>query len=131
MLAAPDKRRRLGVAITTPKFVASIGARAAEPGPTKLYTGTRVTSENPNALVVDPGRLVEASRQVVATCIARNKAKAVIIGGGPIGNAPIALTPMFSVPVIAPIPAAVHRMLELVRKRINSARAAHGWTIRQ
>ncbi len=66
-------------------------------------------------LVADPAGLVEAFRDAVATCIERDKAEAVIIGGGPLGNAAIALTPMFSIPVIAPIPAAVHRMLGLVR----------------
>ncbi len=116
MLAASDKGRRFGVATTTPKLVASIDARAAELGLAKLYTGTRVTTEDPNKLVADPGRLVEALRQVVATCIERDNAEAVIIGGGPLGNAAIALTPMFSIPVIAPIPAAVQRMLGLVRK---------------
>jgi allantoin racemase len=116
MLAASDKGRRFGVATTTPKLVASIDARAAELGLAKLYTGTRVTSEDPNKLVADPARLVEALRDVVATCIERDEAEAVIIGGGPLGNAAIALTPMFSIPVIAPIPAAVNRMLGLVRK---------------
>jgi allantoin racemase len=116
MLAASDKGRRFGVATTTPLLVASIDARAAELGLAKLYTGTRVTTEDPNKLVADPGRLVEALRDVVATCIERDKAEAVIIGGGPLGNAAIALTPMFSIPVIAPIPAAVNRMLGLVRK---------------
>jgi allantoin racemase len=116
MLAASDNGRRFGVATTTPMLVASIDARAAELGLAKLYTGTRVTTEDPNKLVADPGRLVEALREVVASCIERDKAGAVIIGGGPLGNAAIALTPMFSIPVIAPIPAAVHRMLGLVRK---------------
>jgi allantoin racemase len=59
--------------------------------------------------------LVEALRKVVTTCIERDKAEAVIIGGGPLGNAAIALTPMFSIPVIAPIPVAVNRILRLVR----------------
>jgi allantoin racemase len=116
MLAASDKGRRFGVATTTPKLVASIDARAAELGLAKLYTGTRVTTEDPNKLVADPGRLVEALRDVVATCIERDKAEAVIIGGGPLGNAAIALTPMFSIPVIAPIPAAVHRVVGMVGK---------------
>jgi allantoin racemase len=114
MLAASDKDRRFGVATTTPKLVASIDARAAELGLAKLYTGTRVTTEDPNKLVADPGRLIEALRDVVATCIERDKAEAVIIGGGPLGNAATALTPMFSVPVIAPIPMAVQRMVGLV-----------------
>jgi allantoin racemase len=116
MLAASDNGRRFGVATTTPMLVASIDARAADLGLATLYTGTRVTSDDPNKLVADPRRLVEALREVVATCIERDKAEAVIIGGGPLGNAAIALTPMFSIPVIAPIPVAVERMLELVRK---------------
>jgi allantoin racemase len=116
MLAASDKGRRFGVATTTPKLVASIDARAAELGLAKLYTGTRVTTEDPNKLVADPGRLVEALREVVSTCIERDKAEAVIIGGGPLGNAAAALTPMFTIPVIAPIPVAVNRILDLVRK---------------
>jgi allantoin racemase len=115
MLAASDKGGRFGVATTTPKLVASIDARAAELGLAQLYTGTRLTSEDPNKLVADPGRLLEALRQVVATCIELDKAEAVIIGGGPLGNAATALTPMFSIPVIAPIPAAVHRQIELLR----------------
>jgi allantoin racemase len=116
MLAASDNGRRFGVATTTPQLVASIDARAAELGLARLYTGTRVTTEDPNKLVAEPARLVEALRDVVATCIERDKAEAVIIGGGPLGNAAIALTPMFSILVIAPIPAAVHRMLGLVSK---------------
>jgi allantoin racemase len=115
MLAASDKGRRFGVATTTPKLIASIDARAAELGLARLYTGTRVTTEDPNMLVADPARLVEALRDVVATCVERDKAEAVIIGGGPLGNAAIALTPMFSIPVIAPIPVAVKRILDLVR----------------
>jgi allantoin racemase len=119
MLAASDKGRRFGVATTTPKLVASIDARAAELGFTRLYTGTRVTSEDPNKLVADPSRLVEALRQVVSACMELDGAETVIIGGGPLGNAATALTPMFRIPVIAPIPAAVHRQMEilgLVRK---------------
>jgi Asp/Glu/hydantoin racemase len=113
MLAASDKARRFGVATTTPKLVASIDARAAELGLAQLYTGTRLTSEDPNKIVADPGRLVEALRQVVSTCVELDKAEAVIIGGGP-RNAAAALTPMFSIPVISPIPAAVHRQMELL-----------------
>jgi allantoin racemase len=119
MLAASDKGRRFGVATTTPKLAASIDARAAELGLAQLYTGTRLTSEDPNKLVADPTRLIEALRQAVSACVELDKAEAVIIGGGPLGNAATALTPMFSIPVIAPIPAAVHRLmgiLSLTRK---------------
>ena len=114
MLAASENGRRFGVATTTPKLAASIDARAAGLGLARLYTGTRLTPEDPNKLVADPARLIEALRQAVSACIEIDKAEAVIIGGGPLGNAAIALTPMFSIPVIAPIPAAVHRMMNMV-----------------
>jgi allantoin racemase len=114
MLAASDKGRRFGVATTTPKLVASIDARAGELGLAQLYSGTRLTSGDPNELVADPARLIEALRQAVSACIELDKAEAVIIGGGPLGNAATALTPMFSIPVIAPIPAAVHRQMDIL-----------------
>jgi Asp/Glu/hydantoin racemase len=116
MLAASAGDRRFGVATTTPALVPSIDARAAGLGLGRLYTGVRLTPQDPNKLVADPAQLVEALRQAVSDCIERDKAQAVIIGGGPLGNAATALTPMFTVPVIAPIPAAVHRIMTLVRK---------------
>lgn len=114
MLAASDNDRRFGIATTTPGLVGSIDARAAELGVGRLYTGTRLTSGDPLKLAADPDRMTEALRQAVAACIELDKAEAVIIGGGPLGNAAIALTPMFSIPVIAPIPAAVRRILSRV-----------------
>jgi allantoin racemase len=75
--------------------------------------GSRVTSEDPNKLIADPSRLVEALRQVISA-MELDKAEAVIIGGGPLGIAAATLTPMFSIPVIAPIPAAVHRQREIL-----------------
>jgi allantoin racemase len=111
MLTASANGRRFGVATTTPGLAASIDARAAELGLARLYSGTRLTSGDPLKLTADPDRLVEALRQAVSACIELDKAEAVIIGGGPLGNAATALTPMFSIPVIAPIPEAVHRMM--------------------
>ena len=110
MLAASADGRRFGVATTTPGLVASIDARAAELGLAKLYTGTRLTSGDPLELSAHPDRLVAALRQAVSECIERDKAQAVIIGGGPLGQAAITLTPMFSIPIIAPIPEAVRRV---------------------
>ena len=111
MLVASANGRRFGVATTTPGLVASIDARAAELGLARLYSETRLTSGDPLKLAAEPDRLVEALRQAVSACIELDKAEAVIIGGGPLGNAATALTPMFSIPVIAPIPEAVHRIM--------------------
>ena len=114
MLTASANGRRFGVATTTPGLVASIDARAAELGLAHLYTGTRFTSGDPLKLSADPEQLVYALRLAVSDCIQLDKAEAVIIGGGPLGNAATALAPMFSVPVIAPIPEAVHRVMEIL-----------------
>jgi allantoin racemase len=114
MLAASANGRRFGIATTTPGLVASIDARAAELGVGPFYTGTRLTSGDPLKLAADPDRMTEALRQAVSACIELDKAQAVIIGGGPLGNAATALTPMFSIPVIAPIPAAVRRMVGIL-----------------
>jgi Asp/Glu/hydantoin racemase len=110
MLAASASNRRFGVATTTPALVPSIAARAAELGVATLYTGTRLTPNDPLTLAAEPDRVIEALRQAVAACIDLDNAQAVIIGGGPLGNAAIALTPMFSIPVIAPVPMAVRRL---------------------
>jgi allantoin racemase len=111
MLAASDNDRRFGIATTTPGLAASSGARAEELGVARLYTGIRLTSGDPLKLAADRDRMTEALRHAVTECIEFDKAEAVIIGGGPLGNAAIALTPMFRIPVIAPIPAAVRRMM--------------------
>jgi len=111
MLAASANDRRFGIATTTPRLVASLDARVAELGLSHLYTGTRVAAGGPAKLATNPDRMTEALRQAVSACIKLDKAEAVIIGGGPLGNAAIALTPMFGIPVIAPIPAAVRLVM--------------------
>ncbi len=117
MLAASAGDRRFGVATTTPALAPAIDARAAGLGLAPRYTGVRLTPQDPHELVADPAQLVEALRQAVSDCIRLDQAQAVIIGGGPLGNAATALTPMFAVPVIAPVPAALHRILALIRER--------------
>jgi Asp/Glu/hydantoin racemase len=50
----------------------------------------------------------------VRESIARDDAEAVIIGGGPLGQAATALAPRFTTSIIAPIPAAMRRLLTLI-----------------
>jgi allantoin racemase len=118
MLLASAKERRFGVATTTPKLAAAISAKATELGVAHLFTGVRLTSSDPVKLAAEPDRMTEALRHAVSECVELDKAEAVIIGGGPLGNAATALTPMFTIPVVAPIPAAVHRLVGL----LNSVR---------
>ena len=116
MREASGNNRRFGVATVTPELVGSIDAMAADLGLAQLYAGTRLTPEDPLELTADPDRLTEALQRAVAACIQLDQAEAVVIGGGPLGNAAIALSPMFSIPVIAPIPAAVRRLLTILSK---------------
>jgi allantoin racemase len=116
MLEASGNDRRFGVATVTPELVGSIDAMAAELGLAHLYTGTRLTPEDPLELAADPDRLIEALHRAVVACIQLDQAEAVIIGGGPLGNAATALSPLFSIPVIAPIPAAVRRLMTILSK---------------
>ncbi len=60
-----------------------------------------------------------ALADAVEACIAQDGAEEVIIGGGPLGEAARELQPMFTVPVIAPIPSAVSRIIRLVSQRTH------------
>jgi Asp/Glu/hydantoin racemase len=79
-----------------------------------MYTGIRLTDGDPRALAAEPDKLTAALGVAVQRCI-DDGAQAVIIGGGPLGQAALALTGRFSVPVIAPIPAAVRLLLQRLK----------------
>ena len=114
MLEAAENGRRFGVATTTPLLKSRIDALPDVLGLQSLYTGTRFADGDPQELMRDPARLRTALAGAVDACIAQDGAEAVIIGGGPLGEAARELQPMFAVPVIAPIPSAVKRIMRLV-----------------
>ena len=114
MLAAGANGRRFGVATVTPELAAAIARRAAAVGLAQQYTGIRLTEGDPRALAANPQLLEQALADAVQRCFSEDGAEAVIIGGGPLGQAAIALEHRFSVPIIAPIPAAVNRLLVLL-----------------
>lgn len=114
MIEASTGGRRFGVATVTPDLVDSIegAARALNLG--HLFSGVRLTPGDPLELAGDPERLQAALADAVRACLDKDRAEAVIIGGGPLGQAALALAPMFSAPIIAPIPAAVRRLLAMM-----------------
>ncbi|MGY8709717.1 aspartate/glutamate racemase family protein [Bradyrhizobium sp. 18BD] len=114
MLEAAANGRRFGVATTTPLLKAKIDALPDALGLGARYAGTRFADGDPQELMRDSTRLRAALAGAVEACIAQDGAEAVIIGGGPLGEAARELQPMFSVPVIAPIPSAVARIIRLV-----------------
>ncbi|MBR0961429.1 aspartate/glutamate racemase family protein [Bradyrhizobium japonicum] len=114
MLEVAENGRRFGVATTTPLLKAKIDALPETLGLRSHYTGTRFADGDPHELILDPSLLRTALAGAVEACIAQDGAEAVIIGGGPLGEAARELQPMFTVPVIAPIPTAVRRIIRLV-----------------
>ena len=117
MLDAAENGRRFGVATTTPLLGAKIDALPEALGLRSRYTGTRFAEGDPQALMRDQAQLRDALAAAVEACIAQDGAEAVIIGGGPLGEAARELQPMFAVPIIAPIPSAVTRIIRLIEAR--------------
>jgi allantoin racemase len=115
MRAAAEGGRRFGVATVTPQLVEPITARARDLGLAHLFTGIRLTAGDPLALTRDPARLQRYLADAVAQCFDEDHAEAVIIGGGPLGQAATALAQSFARPVIAPIPSAVRRLVALMQ----------------
>ncbi|WP_455353522.1 aspartate/glutamate racemase family protein [Streptomyces sp. SYSU K217416] len=112
---------RFGVATTTPDLADAIAARVAGLGLSGQYTGIRLTPGDPRELAGDPDTMRERLAEAVEACIVHDGAQAVIIGGGPLGEAAEALRERFGVPVIGPIPAASRRVRRLLGESPDSA----------
>ncbi|MEV0117813.1 aspartate/glutamate racemase family protein [Streptomyces sp. NPDC050844] len=110
MAEAASGGRRFGIATTTPGLAGAIAARVEQLGHSARYTGIRLTPGDPRELAAAPELMRERLGEAVEACVADDGAEAVIIGGGPLGEAAEALQGRFAVPVIGPIPAAC-RML--------------------
>lgn len=115
MREAAQGGRRFGVATTTPGLAGPIAGLAAKNGHADLYTGVRLTAGEPLRLAADPPAMEEELARATRLCIEEDGAQAVIIGGGPLGQAALQLAPRFSQPVIAPIEAAARAMVARLR----------------
>jgi Asp/Glu/hydantoin racemase len=114
VLEAASSGRRFGIATITPDLVEPIEACVHALGLTHTYTGTRLTTGDPEALAVNPERLEESLAAAVTECIELDHAEAVVIGGGPLGRAAVGLSNHFAIPIIAPIPAAIRKLVTLL-----------------
>ncbi len=123
MLEAAEGGRRFAVATVTPDLVEAIHAKAAELGLAHLFTGVRLTSGDPRALTANSQALEAALAQTVQQCIDQDDAQAVIIGGGPLGQAAQQLAPKFDIPIIAPISSAVRRLMRLMESGADTVAA--------
>jgi Asp/Glu/hydantoin racemase len=114
MIEAASGERRFGVATVTPELAAPITERARRLGLLHLFTGIRLTPGDPVALAADLPGLQARLAEAVARCFDDDRAEAVIIGGGPLGQAATALAQSFQQPIIAPIPSAVRLLLTVL-----------------
>ncbi|KKZ73333.1 hypothetical protein VO63_13945 [Streptomyces showdoensis] len=106
--------RRFGVATTTPRLADAIAAHVERLGLDAAYTGPRFTAGDPERLAARPESLLAALEAAARDCLVRDGAEAVVIGGGPLGDAAAALSTRLTAPVIAPITAACHRVARLL-----------------
>jgi len=111
MIEASAGTRRFGIATVTPNLIASFAGKAEALGLKHLFTGTRLTKGDPETLASDPALLANELAIAVEASFALDGAEAVIIGGGPLGQAAAELGQRFSAPIVAPITAAIRLLL--------------------
>ncbi|MDQ1060362.1 allantoin racemase [Arthrobacter globiformis] len=111
ILEAAQNGRRFSIVTTTPKLAATINRKVAEYGFTDLYAGLRLTPGDPADVMRNPALLQASLIQACQTAISEDSAEAIVIGGGPLAMSAVALRQKFSVPIIEPVPAAVHLAL--------------------
>ena len=99
--------RRFAIVTTTPLLVASIEARVHSLGFGATFCGVYLTVGETSAVMADPLLLEQA---LLAGCVRAigNGAEAIVIGGGPLAVAARAISARCPVPLVEPIPAAVH-----------------------
>ncbi|MEU7387311.1 aspartate/glutamate racemase family protein [Streptomyces tanashiensis] len=106
-----------GIATTTPLLADAIHARVNALGLADRYTGLRLTAGAPERLSADPELLLDRLERAVRACAERDGARAVVIGGGPLGEAAEELHARCAVRVVAPIPAACRAITHLLTDR--------------
>lgn len=107
MREASRRGLRFGVATTTPGLDASIAASAHSLGLSAFFAGCRIPAVDPLVLAAQPDQQDALLAQAVQHCIDLDGAQAVIIGGGPLSESAERIAPLFQVPVISPIAAAM------------------------
>lgn len=103
--------RPFGVATTTPQLRDSIDAAVAALGLAGAFTGCQIPCDAPLALAQQPLLQDAQLAKAVQACIQEDGAQAVVIGGGPLADSVPRLAPLFAVPVISPVEAAVRTAL--------------------
>ncbi|MFH8622877.1 aspartate/glutamate racemase family protein [Streptomyces vietnamensis] len=114
LLEAAAAGTPFGIATTTPLLADAIHARVTALGLADLCTGIRLTAGDPERLSADPVLLLDRLERAVRAGAERDGARAVVIGGGPLGEAAEELQARCAVRVVAPIPAACRAIARLL-----------------
>lgn len=120
MAEAAAGGRRFAVVTTTPALAESIAEAAARYGHAARFAGTWVTEGDPAAVMADPDRLT-AALQTACRRAVEGGAEALVIGGGPLALAARRLAGTLPVPLIEPVPAAVHLAMSRAEGRAEGA----------
>ena len=110
--------RRFGIATTTPGLVRPIEALVEQLFLGASFTGVRVPDGDPLVLATDGSRQEIALARLARDCITLDGAEAVVIGGGPLSAAALALRERFGSAIIEPVPAAIR----CVARSLNAER---------
>ncbi|MFF5923987.1 aspartate/glutamate racemase family protein [Streptomyces flavochromogenes] len=105
-----------GIATTTPLLAGAIAAHVTALGLGDRFTGLRLTEGAPEHLSAEPELLLDQLERAVRACGERDGARAVVIGGGPLGDAAEELRTRCAVRIVAPIPAACRAILRLLSR---------------
>lgn len=114
MLEARE-RGPFAVVTTTPDLGVPIAALAAGLGLSELYAGLWLTEGDPQQLLADPAQMEAELEAACRRAMTTPGLGSIIIGGGPLAKAARALSAKLDFPIIEPVPAAVQRLVALLR----------------
>lgn len=105
---------RFAVAMTTPGLVEVVRRYAGRLGLADQLVAVPSTTDEPRALMADAGRVKAALDRLVRQAVDEAGAEAVVIGAGPLADAARELAATSPVPLIEPVPAAVHELATIL-----------------
>ena len=121
---------RFSVATTTPALKASIRQLAASCGYADALTSVRTPVGDALMLMANEHATEEALYGLCQSAVSADGARAVIIGGGPLGRAARALSPRLSpCPIIEPIPAAVATVARQLQQGVGGLGPLPAWAL--
>lgn len=105
---------RFSVVTTTPDLLDAIRRTAADYGLADRLASVRCTPGDPAVVMADPPRLAAALVGLSRDVVAEDGAGAILVGGGPLARAALAIAQQLPVPVVEPVRSAVHVLYRMM-----------------